>query len=79
MKLFELLDFHFKYGQGGGVKLRLLRGGTESKIVLDYDSADLVNYSRFLDLEVLSHEIESLEVRGYYRLVVTLDFDSGAL
>ena len=76
MKLFELLDFHFKYGQGGGVKLRLLRGGTESKIVLDYDSADLVN---FLDLEVLSHEIESLEVRGYYRLVVTLDFDLGAL
>jgi hypothetical protein len=76
MKLFELLDFHFKYGNGGAVKLKLFDqyGYAEPKIKFEGDCSDLAAYSHYLDFRVLNHEVELLKPRGFYCLLVELDF-----
>lgn len=75
MKLFELLDFHFKYGRGGAVKLKLRRGPNEFEDVLfDGDSENLIRYTQFLDVKVIKNEADPIGPAGFYRLIVTLDY-----
>ena len=76
MKLFELLDFHFKYGRGGAVKLRLRRGTDDfGSILFEGDSENLIGYTQFLDVKVIKNETEPVGPSGFYRLIVTLDYE----
>lgn len=75
MKLFELLDFHFKYGRGGAVKLNLRQGTDGVRYNLfDGDSENLIGYTQFLGAEVIKSEAEPISPAGFYRLIVTLDY-----
>lgn len=83
MKLFELLDFHFKYGRSGAVKLKLLPfqaldcyDDPDPVAMFDGDSSDLAGYTQYLGCKVLKNKTEPIGDYGFYRLVVTLDFDS---
>ncbi len=78
MQLFELIDFHCKYGKGGVVKLKLLQdpGWDQEPVVLfDGNTADLGMYTQFLGYTVIENRAELITSSGFYRLVVVIDCD----
>lgn len=81
MKLFELIDFHAKYGKGGVVKLKLLQSpgrGEEPMVMFDGNTSDLGLYTTFLGYKVLENRAELITSSGFYRLVVEIDCDPEA-
>ena len=82
MQLFELIDFHCKYGKGGVVNLKLLHSlGRDKEQVVRFDgnTADLGMYTQFLGYTVIENRVDLITSYGFYRLVVVIDCDPEAV